>query len=98
DLDGLGFNGGDVLVGYGDLTAENALAGVSGGLFATNGIEPEDDLTSFGDKVVKLQVKNEAAAYEIFEFGELNDLANTSQRYRVGKEFKDRFESNDSAT
>ena len=83
----------DVTIAYGDVSATDGLAGVSAGLFATNGVEPEVDLTSFGDRKIKL--RDEAAVYEIFTFGETNDLGNTTQKYAVGAPFKDDFETND---
>ncbi len=91
DADSGSSHGADVRIDYGSLTATDGLAGASCGLFATNGLEPEVDLSSFGNKKVKL--KKEAAAYEIFTVGD-NDLAGTTNFYDVGKGFKDDFENN----
>ncbi len=90
---GGGVGNSDVVITYGDLSATGGLAGASCGLFATNSLEPEVDLSSFGNKKIKL--KNEAAAYELFDAAD-NDLANTSNRYDLGDGFEDDFESNDS--
>ena len=81
----------DVTIEYGALTATDGIAGVSGGASVTSGFETEIDLTSFGQR--KIRLDNEAAVFEVFD-GDL-DLTGTSQRYDVGRGFRDRFEPND---
>lgn len=94
DSDGGFRHGSDVRIDYGAVSALDGLAGVSCGLFATNGIEPEVDLSSFGNH--KISLDSEAAAYEIFTAGD-NDLANTTNFYKkVGPGYDDDFEKNNS--
>lgn len=82
----------ELTITYGDVSATDGLSGVSCGGAVTSGFETESDLTSLGNKRIKLD--KVAAVFELFSAAD-NDLDNTSNRYRVGKGFKDKFENND---
>ena len=85
-------NSNNVDVDYGDLTPIDGLAGVSCGGMWTSGSEPQVDLSSFSDRINLTQT---AAAYEVFGGANPLDLANSSVLYSGSKQFKDKFEDND---
>ncbi len=87
------FFGADATIDYGGLSATGGLAGASCGIFATNGIEPQVDLSAFGHRRIRLG--REAALFEHFESAD-NDLAGSRGRYDVSRRFRDVFERNNS--
>lgn len=89
--------GADVTVHYGEISARDGLAGVTGGLPVTNGIETETDLTAISrEGRKKIRLNRAAAVFERFSDSD-GDLSGRKLRYhRVGRAFKDRFERNDS--
>ncbi len=85
-------NPNQIEINYGDLTAADGIAGLSGGIRITSGFETEIDLSSSGPEV--LQYHHEAALYENFSGGD-NDLANSTVSYNnIGRAFIDKFEPN----
>ncbi len=91
---GYGF-GSDVLMFYGDMTAENGIAGFSAGGFAASGFETEDDLSRisrYGFR--KIRLRNDAAVFESFTDND-QDLEYRLLRFDDGgRAYRDRFERN----
>ena len=89
----------DVAVEYVSITATDGLAGITGGIAVTSGVEEEVDLTDLAnDGRKKIQLDKSAAVYELFTFFEAdNDLDGQTLKYsKVGRNFDDKFEDNDS--
>ena len=85
-------------VRYGNLDAQDGLAGLSCGSFATSGSETERDLRLGSERQRTISLANKTAEFEQFSFGETNDLANFRLIYNGSTEtLNDRFEPNDSA-
>ena len=88
---------GRILVTYGGLEAQDGLAGVTCGVFATSGLETEMDLRVANERRRTISLNNEPAAFEQFGFDSPNDLSNFGLRYVAPTEApEDRFEPNDS--
>ena len=82
-------------VDYGDLDMTDGLAGVSCGLFATGGIEPEVALRTVPNHHT-INFNGQTAVYEWFTDAD-NDLANYSLKYNTVKhKLSDVYENNDS--
>ncbi len=83
-------------VSYGDMTANDGLAGFSCGVFATSGFEEGTDLSAEAASQ-PVGTRGDTAVFEQFSFfGGSNDLDGLTLRYATPKDFRDRFESNES--
>lgn len=79
---------------YGDMSATDGLAGISCGGADTCGSEQQSDLSSFAPRRINLQ--GQPAVFELFSFGNPNDLANSIVRFNSTTDFKDNWaEPND---
>jgi hypothetical protein len=76
---------------YDDLTAADGIVGVSCGGMWTTGTEPPIDVSSGGT----INMTQTPAAYEVFNAGNPLDLANERVKFNGSKQFKDKFENND---
>jgi len=93
--------GPDAVVDYISITATDGIAGVTGGLAVTNGIEEEVDLSDISNNGADpIALNKSAAVFERFDgsfAGDANDLNGLALSYtKVGRAFRDRFESNNS--
>jgi hypothetical protein len=79
---------------YGGLTATGGLAGIACGRGLTSAFENEVDLSGLAASGEAIAMK-EAAVYEYFADDD-NDLDGLTLRFRSPKEFRDRWEPNDS--
>ena len=97
DDHGRGRGRADIVIHYASLDLAAGLAGVTGGLAVTGGLESEVDLSAVsrnGGK--KIKVDKSAAVFENFSAGD-NDLNGLTLEFdKVGKAFKDKFEKNNS--
>ncbi len=78
---------------YGDLSATDGLAGYSCGGAVTSGLETASDLSELRQPI---KTKDQTAVFELFDFANNSDLANSTLRFRGTTDFRDKFENNDS--
>ncbi len=74
---------------YGNITAQDGLAGVSGGGIITSGFETESDLSSFSSSRINLH--NQPAMYEVFSYSEPKDLADSTVRFNGTTDYNDNW-------
>jgi hypothetical protein len=74
---------------YGNITAQDGLAGVSGGGKITSGFETESDLSSFSPDRINLH--NQPAMYEVFSYSDPSDLADSTVRFNGTTDYNDNW-------
>lgn len=83
-----------IAVEYGDMSAEDGLAGVSCGGAVTSSFEQGSDLSAYGRR--KINLHNQPAEFELFETANPNDVAGTTVRYNGTTRYEDNWaEPND---
>ncbi len=81
-------------IAIGDISAVDGLTGYSCGGAITAGNEPETDLSDVRRRR-RINTRDKEAIYEIFTFGETNDLAGRTLRFNGTTAFEDDNEPND---